>query len=107
MTRKAVHELLQQLHESILQEREHAKELDIQAMSEDMQQKEALLQILGKVEELHPDDRILARQIQQDSGPERGKQGQGQLHQHRVAPAGSRLHKRRLSQGTGFSGAPD
>ena len=43
-----------------------------------------------------------ARQIQQDSGPERGKQGQGQLHQHRVAPAGSRLHKRRLSQGLDF-----
>ncbi len=67
MTREAVHDLLQQLHDIILLEREHAKELDIQAMSEDMQQKEALLQVLGKVENLHPDDRSLAREIQQEN----------------------------------------
>lgn len=67
MTREAVHDLLQQLYDVILLEREHAKELDIQAMSEDMQQKEALLQILAKVENLHPDDRTLAHQIQQEN----------------------------------------
>ena len=67
MTREAVHELLQELHTIILSEREHAKELDIKAMTEDMQQKEALLQILGSVKDLHPDDRDLARAIQQDN----------------------------------------
>lgn len=67
MTREVVHDLLRQLNDIILLEREHAKALDLNGMAEDMQQKEALLQILGKVEYLHPDDRTLAREIQQEN----------------------------------------
>ena len=67
MTRERVHDLLRQLHDIILSEREHAKKLDIKAMNEDMQQKEALLQILGTIEDLHPGDRTLARKIQQEN----------------------------------------
>lgn len=67
MTRETVHDLLQQLHDLIVLEREHAKELDIIAMARDMEQKEALLQVLSKVEDLHPDDRPLAREIQREN----------------------------------------
>ena len=67
MTREAVHELLEQLHDSILSEREHAKELNIKAMTRDMQEKEALLQVLAKIETLHPEDRLLAQRIQQEN----------------------------------------
>jgi len=67
MTRERVRDLLQQLHDLILLEREHAKELDINAMALDMQEKEALLQVLARVDDLHPDDRVLAREIQQEN----------------------------------------
>ncbi len=67
MNREAVHDLLQQLHDIILLEREHAKALDIKAMAKDMEQKESLLHILGRVDDLHPDDRALARTIQQEN----------------------------------------
>ena len=67
MTRESVKDLLQQLYDLILLEREHAKELDINAMALDMQEKEALLQVLARIEDLHPDDRVLAREIQQEN----------------------------------------
>ncbi|HHD63000.1 MAG TPA: flagellar protein FlgN [Desulfobulbaceae bacterium] len=67
MTREAVRNLLQQLRSIILSEREHAKALDIMAMATDMQEKEALLQVIGKFDNLHPDDRPLAREIQQEN----------------------------------------
>jgi flagellar biosynthesis/type III secretory pathway chaperone len=67
MTREMVREHLRQLHSIIISEREHAKALDIKAMAEDMRQKEALLQTIAKVDGLHPDDRALAREIQQEN----------------------------------------
>jgi flagellar biosynthesis/type III secretory pathway chaperone len=67
MDRVAVQKLLRQLLSTILSEREHAKALDLTAMAEDMQQKETLLQTIGKVNDLHPDDRALAREIQQEN----------------------------------------
>ena len=67
MTREEVREILQQLYDIILLEREHAKELDIRAMAVDMEQKESLLHILNKVDDLHPDDRALAREIQHEN----------------------------------------
>ena len=67
MTREKVRTLLEELHALILREREHAKALDINAMAIDMQEKEALLQILGRINDLHPDDRALAESIKQEN----------------------------------------
>ncbi|MGI6657735.1 MAG: flagellar protein FlgN [Desulfobulbus sp.] len=67
MERDTVHALLIQLHEAIQTEREQAKSLDMEAMLATVQRKETLLLALGKVEELHPDDRELARTIQHEN----------------------------------------
>ncbi len=67
MTRESVQDVLRQLHGIILSEREHAKELDLAAMAQDREQKEALLQIIDTIETLHPDDRHLAKAIQQEN----------------------------------------
>lgn len=67
MTRKTVQELLLQLRETIRNEREHAKQLDMQAMANDMAQKEAILRTLQVVPELHPEDRALAREISEEN----------------------------------------
>ncbi len=67
MTRESVQDLLQQLHAVILSEREHAKALDLAAMTRDREQKEALLQVIGTIENLHPEDRPLAHKIQQEN----------------------------------------
>ena len=67
MNRESVRELLMQLRETIYNEREHAKQLDMQAMANDMAQKEMILQTLQVVEELHPDDEALAREISNEN----------------------------------------
>lgn len=67
MTRETVRELLMQLRETIYNEREHAKQLDMQAMANDMAQKEAILQTLQVVKNLHPDDQALAREISDEN----------------------------------------
>jgi flagellar biosynthesis/type III secretory pathway chaperone len=67
MDRGTVRELLLQLREAIQDEREHAKALDLAAMMIDVKRKEALLRALHSVEQLHPDDRQMAREIQQEN----------------------------------------
>jgi len=67
MTRESVQDLLRQLHATILSEREHAKALDLAGMAKDREQKEALLQVIGTIDNLHPDDRYLAKEIQQEN----------------------------------------
>lgn len=67
MTRENIRELLIQLRDIIVAEREHAKELDLQAMARDMERKESLLQILNRVETLHPDDKKYAEEIQEEN----------------------------------------
>jgi flagellar biosynthesis/type III secretory pathway chaperone len=64
MERETVRELLFQLRDTIQAEREHAKALDLPAMMADVQRKEALLNVLNSVKQLHPDDRQCAREIQ-------------------------------------------
>jgi len=54
MTRESVQDLLQQLRATILSEREHAKALDLAGMAKDREQKEALLQVIGTIDNLHP-----------------------------------------------------
>ncbi len=67
MTRDAVRELMVELRDLLLLERQHAKELDIRAMAEDMKRKEALLQALNQVESLHPEDRRYAEEIKREN----------------------------------------
>ena len=67
MTRDAVRELLIELRDLLLLERQHARDLDIRAMAEDMKRKEALLQVLDKVESIHPGDREYAEEIKREN----------------------------------------
>jgi len=67
MDRATVHTVLIQLRDTIRDEREHAKTLDIEAMMADVERKEILLRMLNSVTELHPDDRELAKEIRQEN----------------------------------------
>ena len=67
MNRETVRDVLIQLRETIRDEREHAKALDIAAMMVDVKRKEALLRTLNAVETLHPDDRQVALEIRQEN----------------------------------------
>lgn len=63
MERETVRELLIQLRDTIMAEREHAKALDLEAMIADVKRKETLVRILQSVDSLHPDDQQFAREI--------------------------------------------
>ncbi len=67
MNRETVRDLLIQLRDTIRDEREHAKALDMEAMLADVRRKEGLLNALSTVRELHPDDRIFAREVQREN----------------------------------------
>ncbi len=67
MDRKTVRELLIQLRDTIRDEREHAKALDMEAMLADVKRKEALIRALGAVDQLHPDEREYAREVQREN----------------------------------------
>ncbi|PID72053.1 MAG: flagellar protein FlgN [Desulfobulbus propionicus] len=67
MTRKNVQELLAQLRQVIINEREHAKQLNIKAMQNDMAQKTAIINALDAIEQLHPEDEQLAREIREEN----------------------------------------
>lgn len=67
MDRATVQHLLSQLRETIRDEREHAKALDLAAMTADIKRKEALIRALDAVKTLHPDDQEIAREIRQEN----------------------------------------
>ncbi|MCL1980701.1 MAG: flagellar protein FlgN [Proteobacteria bacterium] len=67
MDRATAHNLLVQLRETIRDEREHAKALDIDAMMTDVQRKETLIRALSSVTNLHPDDQEIAREIRHEN----------------------------------------
>lgn len=67
MNRAEVRELLIQLRDTIRDEREHAKALDIEAMMADIKKKEALIRALNAIDQLHPDDRQYAQEIKQEN----------------------------------------
>lgn len=67
MDRETVKDLLLQLRDTIRDEREHAKALDLAAMMLDVKRKEALLRSLNAVTTIHPDDREFAREIRQEN----------------------------------------
>jgi flagellar biosynthesis/type III secretory pathway chaperone len=67
MDRETVRTLLEQLRATIQDEREHAKSLDLAAMMADVKRKDSIIRALNAVEQLHPDDRQVAREIQQEN----------------------------------------
>jgi len=67
MDRETVRNLLIQLRDTIRDEREHAKALDIAAMMADVKRKEALVRALNSLHTLHPDDQQFAREIQREN----------------------------------------
>lgn len=67
MDRETVRTLLEQLRNTIRDEREHAKSLDITAMMADVKRKEVLIRALNGISTLHPDDQQFAREIQQEN----------------------------------------
>jgi flagellar biosynthesis/type III secretory pathway chaperone len=67
MQQQDIRELLIRLRDTILAEREHARQLDLQAMMADTREKEHIIGILSQVEDLHPDDRKLAEEIKQEN----------------------------------------
>lgn len=67
MDRETVRDLLCQLRDTIRDEREHAKALDLEAMTADVMRKEALIGMLKNVRQLHPDDEHFAREIQEEN----------------------------------------
>lgn len=67
MDRESIRDLLLQLRDTIRAEREHAKTLDMLAMTADVKRKEQLIQALNGVRQLHPEDRQFAQEIQQEN----------------------------------------
>ena len=67
MDRAEIRELLIQLRDTIRDEREHAKSLDLEAMMADVRKKEALISVLNTVGQLHPDDRQYAQEIKEEN----------------------------------------
>jgi flagellar biosynthesis/type III secretory pathway chaperone len=67
MDRETIRDLLLQLRDTIRDEREHAKTLDLAAMMADVKRKEALLRALNAVQVLHPDDQQLSQEIRQEN----------------------------------------
>jgi FlgN protein. len=67
MEHATVHDLLVQLRETIRDEREHAKALDIDAMMANVQKKDALIRALSGVTSLLPDEQKIAREIRQEN----------------------------------------
>lgn len=61
------HEQLVRLHDIILQERECAKALDMEAMMTATREKEALLKTLGTMGDLAPEERAFAETIQAEN----------------------------------------
>ena len=67
MERETVRRLLVELRETIREEREHAKALDLNAMMADIKRKETLLRALNAVQSLHPDDQQFAREVREEN----------------------------------------
>lgn len=67
MERAEVRALLIQLRDTIRDEREHAKALDLEAMMADVRKKETLISALNTIGQLHPDDRQYAQEIKEEN----------------------------------------
>ncbi|PIE58433.1 MAG: flagellar protein FlgN [Desulfobulbus propionicus] len=60
-------DLLQQLLTAIRDEREHARQLDMEAMLADVTKKEALIATLNAIPRLHPEEVEIAQEIKREN----------------------------------------
>ena len=67
MDRDTLYARMTRLHELIIQEREAAKDLDVEKLASVAEEKEALVQILGTVEEPDEDLQALAEAIRNEN----------------------------------------
>ncbi len=67
MSSQSTRNKLHRLHELLLQEREHAKNLAVDAMLAVSKQKQELIDSLGPIETLDPEDHALAEKIQDEN----------------------------------------
>jgi hypothetical protein len=67
MSHSATHDKLLLLHKLLIQEREHAKSLAVDEMLAVSRQKQELINSLGHVRELDPEDRVLADRIRSEN----------------------------------------
>jgi len=67
MSHTAIRDKLHLLHKLLLQEREHAKCLTVDEMLVVSRQKQELIESLGSVDELGPEDRALAERIRHEN----------------------------------------
>lgn len=67
MTSDKTHEYLIRLRDLLVEEREYAKALNIEALTQAMAKKEELLQILAHIETIAPADKEIARQIRYEN----------------------------------------
>lgn len=67
MAHPAIRNKLHLLHSLLLQEREHAKLLAVDEMLAVSRQKQELIDSLGSVEALEPEDRVLAERIRHEN----------------------------------------
>lgn len=67
MNAGSTHEYLVRLRDVIIQEREHAKNLDMEKMTAVMQEKDQLIQVLAHVQKIADEDKPLAAQIRHEN----------------------------------------
>ncbi|MDH3347134.1 MAG: flagellar protein FlgN [Desulfobulbaceae bacterium] len=67
MTRENIRELLVRLHDIILAERQHATNLDIQAMYKDIEEKEKIIRVLSSIDSLLPEDKHHVERIRTEN----------------------------------------
>lgn len=67
MTAGTTHQYLVRLRDVILEEREFAKVLDMQSLTDAMQEKEELIQVLAHVNQLQDEDKELAGIIRHEN----------------------------------------
>ncbi len=67
MSRMPVQELMEDLLDTLLSERSHAKERNMKALMQDMTKKQALVHALEQVDTLKPEEKELAKTIKREN----------------------------------------
>ncbi len=67
MTAGTTHQRLVRLHQVILEEREFTKTLDMNSLTEAMQEKEELIQVLAHANQLDEEDKTIANSIRNEN----------------------------------------
>ncbi len=67
MSSKTTHDYLVRLRDVILEEREHAKALDMHSLAKSVQEKEELIQILAHIHHIDDEDKHIADSIRHEN----------------------------------------